>query len=170
MGARRVRQRPIVVPRCSKIIPLPGDCAQRCPLHALTMRVLDTDGREVHSDIKGREAGAIRGPQDETPSGKENAMPIYVTLLQFTEKGILHVKDTVKRSEAYRKRAKKHGATVKEIIWTQGGHDIVTIVEAPDDETASAFILSADELGNVRSETLRGFTAAEMEKLLAKVD
>jgi uncharacterized protein with GYD domain len=30
--------------------------------------------------------------------------------------------------------------------------------------------LSADELGNVRSETLRGFTAAEMEKLLAKVD
>ena len=45
-------------------------------------------------------------------------MPIYVTLLQFTEKGILHVKDTVKRSEAYRKRAKKHGATVKEIIWT----------------------------------------------------
>ena len=98
-------------------------------------------------------------------------MPIYVTLLQFTEKGILHVKDTVKRSEAYRKRAKKHGATVKEIIWTQGGHDIVTIVEAPDDETASAFILSADELlGNVRSETLRGFTAAEMEELLAKVD
>jgi uncharacterized protein with GYD domain len=66
---------------------------------------------------------------------------IYVTLLQFTEKGILHVKDTVKRSEAYRKRAKKHGATVKEIIWTQGAHDIVTIVEAPDDETASAFII-----------------------------
>ena len=85
-------------------------------------------------------------------------------------KGSYHVKDTVKRSEAYRKRAKKHGATVKEIIWTQGAHDIVTIVEAPDDETASAFILSADELGNVRSETLRGFTAAEMEKLLAKVD
>src|SRR5271168_4756439 len=50
-------------------------------------------------------------------------MPIYVTLLQFTEKGILHVKDTVKRSEAYRKRAKKHGATVKEIIWTQLGPD-----------------------------------------------
>jgi uncharacterized protein with GYD domain len=81
-----------------------------------------------------------------------------------------HVKDTVKRSEAYRKRAKKHGATVKEIIWTQGAQDIVTIIEAPDDETASAFILSADELGNVRSETLRGFTAGEMEKLLAKVD
>ena len=53
----------------------------------------------------GRKPGAIRvsmgSPQDETPSGKENAMPIYVTLLRFTEKGIQHVKDTVKRSEAY---------------------------------------------------------------------
>lgn len=97
-------------------------------------------------------------------------MPIYVTLLRFTERGIHHVKDTIKRSEAYRNRAKKHGATVKKIIWTLGAHDIIAIVEAPDDETASAFILSADELGNVRSETLRGFTAGEMEKILAKVD
>ena len=97
-------------------------------------------------------------------------MPIYVTLLQFTEKGILHVKDTVKREEAFKSRAKKHGVTVKEAIWTQGAHDGVLVFEAPDDETATAVILSAEELGNVRSETLRGFTAAEMEKLLAKVD
>ena len=90
-------------------------------------------------------------------------MPIYVSLLRFTEKGIQHVKDTVKRSEAFRSRAKKHGATVKEIIWTQGAHDIVTIIEAPDDETASIVMLSADELGNVRTETMRGFTVAEME-------
>src|SRR5277367_4087180 len=95
-------------------------------------------------------------------------MPIYVSLLRFTEKGIQHVKDTVKRSEAFRSRAKKHGATVKEIIWTQGAHDIVTIIEAPDDETASIVMLSADELGNVRTETMRGFTVAEMEKILAK--
>jgi uncharacterized protein with GYD domain len=58
-------------------------------------------------------------------------MPIYVTLLRFTERGIHHVKDTIKRSEAYRNRAKKHGATVKEIIWTLGANDIIAIVEAP---------------------------------------
>ena len=101
---------------------------------------------------------------------KENAMPTYVTLYHFTEKGIQHVKDTVKRSEAFRSRAKKHGVTVKEIIWTLGAHDIVVVFEAPDDETASIVMLSADELGNVRTETMRGFTVAEMEKLLAKVD
>jgi uncharacterized protein with GYD domain len=100
---------------------------------------------------------------------KGNAMAIYVTLLHFTEKGLHDVKDTVKRSEAFKTQAKKLGATVKEIIWTQGMHDIVTIVEAPDDETISAVNLSAAKLGNVRGETMRGFTAAEMEKILAKV-
>jgi uncharacterized protein with GYD domain len=43
-------------------------------------------------------------------------------------------------------------------------------MEAPDDETASVVNLSATELGNVRGQTMRGFTAVEMEKLLAKVD
>jgi uncharacterized protein with GYD domain len=103
-------------------------------------------------------------------NGKENAMPTYVTLLKFTERGVHHVKDTVKREEAFKSRAKKHGVTVKEAIWTLGAHDGVAIFEAPDDETATALILSAEELGNVRTETMRGFTAAEMEKLLAKVD
>jgi uncharacterized protein with GYD domain len=44
---------------------------------------------------------------EKSANGKENAMPIYVSLLRFTERGIHHIKDTVKRSEAYRKRAKK---------------------------------------------------------------
>jgi uncharacterized protein with GYD domain len=97
-------------------------------------------------------------------------MPIYVTLLRYTEKGVQHVKDTVKREEAFKSRANKHSVTVKEAIWTLGAHDSVLVFEAPDDETATAVILSAEELGNVRTETMRGFTAAEMEKLLAKVD
>ena len=52
----------------------------------------------------------------------------------------------------------------------RASHDGVLVFEAPDDETATAVILSAEELGNVRTETMRGFTATEMQKLLAKVD
>ena len=77
------------------------------------------EDRQSGRQEAGRKAGAIRvsmgGPQDETPTGKENPMPIYVTLLQYTEKGVHHVKDTVKREEAFKSRAKKHGVTVKEI-------------------------------------------------------
>jgi uncharacterized protein with GYD domain len=109
-------------------------------------------------------------PKKRPETGRKTPMPIYVTLTKFTEKGVHHVKDTVKRLEAFEIRTKKYGVTVKDVVWTLGAHDMVTIFEAPDDETATAVILSAEELGNIRTETMRGFTAAEMEKLLAKVD
>ena len=95
-------------------------------------------------------------------------MAIYVRLVNFTEKGLHEIKDTIKRAEAFKELAKKHGATVKEIIWTQGGYDMVTIIEAPDDTVASALALNEAMQGHKRVLTLRGFTAAEMEKILEK--
>ena len=41
------------------------------------------------------------------------------------------------------------------IYWTQGAYDIVATVDLPDEETATAFLLSLGRLGNLRSETLR---------------
>ena len=96
-------------------------------------------------------------------------MATYVSLVNLTEKGAREINDTVKRADAFKTLAKKLGATVKELVWTQGKYDIVAIVEAPDDATASAVFLSAAKLGNIRSQTLRAFTAAEMEKILEKV-
>jgi uncharacterized protein with GYD domain len=65
--------------------------------------------------------------------------------------------------------AAKVGATVKDIYWTLGAHDIVAICEAPDDETATALSLSVASRGNVRSETLRAFSFDEMKKVLGKM-
>ena len=96
-------------------------------------------------------------------------MATYVTLVNFTEKGFHDIKDTIKRVEAFKELAKKHGATVKEILWTQGAYDMVSIIEAPDGETFAALMLNVARLGNVHGQSLRGFTAAEMEKILEKV-
>jgi uncharacterized protein with GYD domain len=96
-------------------------------------------------------------------------MGAYVSLVNFTEKGVREVADTVKRAEAFKKATKKLGATVKEVVWTLGQYDIVAIIEAPDEATATAALLSAAKLGNIRSQTLRAFTASEMEKILEKV-
>ena len=96
-------------------------------------------------------------------------MPTFVTLLNFTDQGIRNIKDTPKRAEAHKTLAKQHGCTVKEILWTHGHYDIVTIVEAPDEAAMSSLALSSAKLGNVRGHTLRAFTAAEMEKILDKV-
>jgi uncharacterized protein with GYD domain len=42
------------------------------------------------------------------------------------------------------------------------------IWESSDEEAATAFSLNVIAQGNLRGETLRAFTAAEMEKILAK--
>ena len=65
--------------------------------------------------------------------------------------------------------AKTLGATVKELFWTQGRYDIVTIVEAPDEISATALNLSISALGNVRTESLRAFSPAEMMTIVDKM-
>jgi uncharacterized protein with GYD domain len=96
-------------------------------------------------------------------------MPTYIVLASFTEQGIRNIKDSPKRADAFRDMAKKSGATVKELFWTLGQYDIVSIVEAPDDETMTAIGLSAGKLGNVRTQTLRAFTPADIKNILGKV-
>ena len=58
---------------------------------------------------------------------------------------------------------------IVEEYWTMGAYDAVVIIEAPDDETMSAFILKMGSLGNVKGQTLRAFRRNEMEGILAKV-
>jgi uncharacterized protein with GYD domain len=95
-------------------------------------------------------------------------MPTYVVLSNFTDQGIKDIKNAVKRSEVFKKAAKGAGVTVKELLWTQGQYDVVSIVEGPE-EAIAALGLSIVKMGNVTGQTLRGFTAADMEKILAKV-
>ena len=96
-------------------------------------------------------------------------MPTYVTLANFTQKGLLEIKDTVTRSESFKAAAKAAGVTVREFLWTQGAYDMVCVIEAPDDAAMSVLMLNALKLGNVSGQTLRAFTAAEMGQILAKV-
>jgi GYD domain len=56
-----------------------------------------------------------------------------------------------------------------DIYWTQGRYDVVTITEAPDDMAATALSLSIAGLGNVRTETLRAFSAADMQTIIGKM-
>ena len=66
-------------------------------------------------------------------------MASYVCLIQFKDQGIRNIQDTVKRGDAIAE-AKKLGMKIVEEYWTIGAYDGVVIIEAPDDETMSAFI------------------------------
>lgn len=96
-------------------------------------------------------------------------MPTFVTLFGWTDQGIRNVKDTAKRAAQFKAAVKQAGGTVKDVYWTMGRYDGVIIFEAPDEETATALLMSAGSLGNVRSETLRAFTEDELQKIMGKV-
>jgi uncharacterized protein with GYD domain len=100
---------------------------------------------------------------------KEKTMAIYIMLASFTDQGIRKVSDSPKRTDAFKEMAKKCGATVRDAFWTLGQYDMVAIVEAPDDISMTALGLSSGALGNVRTQTLRAFTQADMKTIVGKM-
>jgi uncharacterized protein with GYD domain len=102
-------------------------------------------------------------------AGTDKINPTYISLVQFTDKGIQNAKQTTQRVAAWAAKVQSMGVTIKQMYWTLGQYDQVCIFQAPDDETAASVLLAADMLGNVRTQTMRAFTPSEMDKILAKV-
>ena len=95
-------------------------------------------------------------------------MPRYVTLINWTEQGIAGFKESVDRYEATQKQFEQLGVRLVDVYWTLGEHDIVAVVEAPDDESATAALLILGSTGNVRTKTMRAFSREEMRGVIDK--
>lgn len=93
-------------------------------------------------------------------------MPTYILLVDWTDEGIKKFKDSVDRYEEGRHILEGAGVKFRDIYWTLGSHDMVSVVEAPDDETLSAALLRNVSLGNFRTTTMRAFTAEEMRAVI----
>ena len=96
-------------------------------------------------------------------------MPTYVALLDWTEQGVRNFKESVDRYESASGQLEALGVTFKDIYWTLGTHDIVSVIEAPDDETLAAGLIAVAGQGNIRTTTLRAFNADEMRSVIGKV-
>jgi uncharacterized protein with GYD domain len=96
-------------------------------------------------------------------------MPTYIVLLKWTDAGIKAVKDAPARAKDAAALMEKMGGRLKDVYWTLGEYDNVSIVEAPDDETLMAMLLSLGSRGNSRTETLRALTAEEFQSVVVKV-
>ena len=93
-------------------------------------------------------------------------MATFITTLHFTEQGIKAVRDTCERAAGFKATAKKMGVKLTGTYWTLGAFDGVVVLEAPDEETATAALLQLGSLGNIRTQTVRAFDPAEMQKIL----
>jgi uncharacterized protein with GYD domain len=95
-------------------------------------------------------------------------MPTYVSLINWTDQGIKNFRDSPQRAEDFSKLIERSGGTVRELLWTVGQYDIVSIVDFPDEETGVAALLQLGSMGMVRSNTLRAFSAGEMRGIIGR--
>lgn len=96
-------------------------------------------------------------------------MANYVILLNWTEQGVSSAKDSPARSTQLTAALRKMGGKMKNVLWTIGTYDVVLTVEAPDDETVTAFCLAVGAQGNARTTTMRAFDRTEMATILERV-
>ena len=95
-------------------------------------------------------------------------MPTYVTLANFTDQGIRNIKESPDRLAAFKAMAEKLGISIKSVHYTVGNYDIVTVVEGSDEAVTTA-LLKLGSLGNIRTQTLRAFSADEMKAIITKL-
>jgi uncharacterized protein with GYD domain len=99
---------------------------------------------------------------------KEENMATFISLINLTDQGMRNIKDSPERYEAFQAMAEKLGLKVKCVYYTVGQYDMVLIVEGSD-EAATAVLLKVGLLGNVRSQTMRGFSVDEMKRIISSM-
>jgi uncharacterized protein with GYD domain len=109
---------------------------------------------------RSREAGKVK---------EEVVMPTYVVLMNWTDQGIRTVKETVQRRDQADALAERHGARIEQVYWTVGSYDLVCILEAPDDESATAMLLELGSAGNLRTTTLRAYDHDQMQGIIQRL-
>jgi uncharacterized protein with GYD domain len=96
-------------------------------------------------------------------------MPIYINLVSWTDQGIRNIKEAPQRIDAFRKTVESTGGKLIGFYVTMGKYDIVTIVDAPNDEAIANIALNTGSKGSIRTESMKTFTEQEFRNILAKM-
>lgn len=94
-------------------------------------------------------------------------MPTYIAMLKWTPQGLQNLKQSPSRLDAARKGFESAGAKMKDFYLVTGRHDMIAVIDAPDDATLAKALLSAMAQGNVTTETCRAFTEEEYRRILS---
>ena len=91
-------------------------------------------------------------------------MARYVTLIRFTDQGARAIRKSTARALAFKKAAEKAGIGVEALLWTVGACDGVLILSG-DEKKVLRCLTQLAALGNVRTETMQAFDAAEFKAI-----
>ena len=93
-------------------------------------------------------------------------MPHYILLINWREQGISDIKESSDRYNSFKAQVEEAGGKLIGGYYTFGEYDVVIIIEAPNDETVMSVMLRVGSAGNVRTKTLKAFTAEEGFKII----
>lgn len=96
-------------------------------------------------------------------------MATYITLVNYTQKGIENIKESPKRLDMAKEVFQSLGAEIKQFYLAMGRYDVVFISDGPDDETVAKAALTIGSRGAVRTETFRVFDEAKYRDIISKL-
>ncbi len=96
-------------------------------------------------------------------------MAKFISLVQYTAKGIENIKESPNRLDAFKQLCESMGVTVDGFFLTMGRYDLVVIVDAPDLKTAAKVVLTTGSAGAISTETLPAFTEAEFRQVVSEL-
>ena len=96
-------------------------------------------------------------------------MVTYVTLNNFTKKGVQNIKNFPQWSEEIDKRIEELGVEVLAYYLVMGEYDEVVIWTAPSEEVAVAWLFEMAGRGNRETVTLRAFDFDEVKAAIKLV-
>jgi uncharacterized protein with GYD domain len=95
-------------------------------------------------------------------------MPTFICLMNWTDQGAKTAKDASKRQQIGKSIAEKLGGKLVSAYVTTGQYDVIATLDMPDGDAMVKFASALSGSGNVRTTTVRAFTAEEFSKLAAE--
>ena len=93
-------------------------------------------------------------------------MTTYISLLRFTEQGSRNIRKSPDRARSFRESVEARGVKVLAQYWTAGRCDGVLILQGKNDIEVLRALADLASEGNVQTESLRAFDAAEYASLV----
>ena len=93
-------------------------------------------------------------------------MPTYIVLGNTTDQGRRAIEQAPSRLEASRKALARLGGKPVSFYLTMGPYQFVSVFEAPDDETATKYIMAVTARGHLKTLTLKAFSEGDFRRII----
>jgi uncharacterized protein with GYD domain len=93
-------------------------------------------------------------------------MPVYVGLFNFSDDGLRAIRESPARTREVVHWLEDQGFSVHGIYYTLGQYDLVSIVEAPDEESQVKAVLALNQQGFFRTTTMKAYSVDEFADIV----